>query len=75
MTRGRCHRLVVAASIAALGLAMVACDLEATAPAPTPTCTETGAQCQLPDGPLGVCERSACGPGEAAPCFRCTPQH
>jgi hypothetical protein len=51
------------------------CDLsELAGPAPGP-CGESGAQCQLPDGPLGVCERSTCGGDEAPPCFACTPQH
>lgn len=42
---------------------------------PGARCVESGAQCQLPDGPLGVCERAACAPGAAPPCFQCTPQH
>jgi len=68
-------RHVAVAWIAALGLSLVACDLDPTAAAPTARCSETGAQCQLPDGPLGVCERSECGAGETPPCFQCTPQH
>ena len=38
-------------------------------------CTESGAQCLLPEGPLGVCERSPCPVGAASPCFKCTSQH
>jgi len=38
-------------------------------------CVAVADQCQLPEGPLGVCERSACAAGETPPCFKCTPQH
>jgi len=38
-------------------------------------CVAVADQCQLPEGPLGVCERAACAPGEAPPCYQCTPQH
>lgn len=53
----------------------VACDSGFVSEAPPPTCTESGAQCQLSDGPLGVCERTPCPAGEPGPCFACTPQH
>lgn len=41
---------------------------------PTEECTERGAQCRLPDGPLGVCVDAE---GECAepPCLVCQPQH
>jgi hypothetical protein len=53
----------------------LACDPGSLAtPAPA-ACAEAGAQCQLAQGPLGVCERSPCAAGAAPPCFRCTPQH
>lgn len=54
---------------------LLACDVGSFETGPPATCTESGAQCQLADGPLGVCERSPCAAGEASPCFRCTPQH
>ena len=38
-------------------------------------CSEVATQCRLEDGPLGVCERRACGANESPPCFVCTPQH
>jgi hypothetical protein len=38
-------------------------------------CTAVADPCELPSGPLGVCERAACAPGETPPCFQCTPQH
>lgn len=60
-------------AIALLGVA--ACDPGSFSGAPPGVCTESGLQCQLPDGPLGVCERSPCSPGETPPCFECTPQH
>jgi hypothetical protein len=60
---------------ALLASGLVACDTGALTAGPTDRCTEAGVQCQLPAGPLGVCERAPCGPGETAPCFQCTPQH
>jgi hypothetical protein len=38
-------------------------------------CDRIGVQCQLPNGPLGVCQERPCEPGKAAPCFTCTSQH
>jgi hypothetical protein len=61
------------AAIAVVGL--LACDPGSLSTGPSVTCTESGAQCQLPEGPLGVCERSQCAPGATPPCFQCTPQH
>lgn len=61
--------LMTAASLAA-------CDPGALLSEPPPSvCVESGAQCQLPDGPLGVCEVFPCGPDQGPPCFTCTPQH
>ena len=54
---------------------VVACDPGSLTADPSLSCTESGVQCQLPTGPLGVCERSACDSGETPPCFQCTPQH
>ena len=64
-------------SAALLGsvLAVVACDLGSLTAGPTAHCKESGAQCLLPTGPLGVCERSQCEASETPPCFKCTPQH
>ena len=42
---------------------------------PTTRCTEVASQCVLPEGPLGVCERTPCAAESEAPCFVCTPQH
>ena len=56
-------------------LAVVACDMGSLTAGPTASCNESGVQCQLPTGPLGVCERSRCAAGETPPCFQCTPQH
>ncbi len=44
-------------------LVIVACDSGSLTAGPTATCKESGVQCQLPTGPLGVCERSHCEPG------------
>jgi hypothetical protein len=53
-----------------------ACDFESlSSDPPTSLCTESGVQCRLPTGPLGVCESSPCPPGVDPPCFKCTPQH
>ena len=56
-------------------MSVAACDSRSPSNNPSAVCTEPGAQCALPDGPLGVCERSPCPEGAASPCFRCTPQH
>lgn len=67
-------RVPLGIGLAAL-FAAFACDMAAVSePAPT-ACVEAAAQCQLPDGPLGVCERSTCEPGAQPPCFQCVPQH
>jgi hypothetical protein len=72
----------VVESVLRLGLVMVAsgllsaCDLGSMSQAPVPSeCAAIGAQCQLPDGPLGVCQESPCEPGANPPCFTCTSQH
>jgi len=54
---------------------VIACELGPMGVSPTPDCRESGMQCKLPEGPLGVCERSICDSGGAPPCFQCTPQH
>jgi len=56
-------------------VALTACNPDTLTDTPPATCTESGVQCQLAAGPLGVCERAQCGPDETAPCFQCTPQH
>jgi hypothetical protein len=66
-----CFRVLLAAPLSAL----LACDSSPLSVPPTAACSEAGVQCQLPEGPLGVCERSPCAPGAAPPCFKCTPQH
>ena len=51
------------------------CDLGISqAPAPA-SCTAIGAQCQRPEGPIGVCQEAPCDPGAKPPCFKCTSQH
>jgi len=68
-------RILALISVAALYSALAACDTGSlSAPAPV-LCVEAGNQCQLPEGPLGVCERSTCAPGAKPPCFQCVPQH
>lgn len=54
---------------------LTACDASVLESAPATVCTEAGAQCQLPTGPLGVCERTQCPDGTNAPCFACISQH
>ena len=69
-------RRVRLATLAAFSvLICVACDSSSLSNNPPGVCTESGAQCQLPEGPLGVCERSPCPGGAVSPCFQCTPQH
>ena len=38
-------------------------------------CSEAYAQCQLPEGPIGVCQEVGCAQGQLAPCFNCVSQH
>ena len=53
-----------------------ACDLSSSIESmPAVECSKIGAQCQLPDGPLGVCQSSPCSDGEMPACFVCTSQH
>jgi len=74
-TETQTRRRAVRKIAAGLLLAGLACDGGAVSPPPTAVCDQAGAQCQLPEGPLGVCERSACEAGAAAPCFQCISQH
>lgn len=67
----RMNRVVVFLAIAVLG----ACDASQFSEVPSLHCVEPGTQCQLPEGPLGVCESLPCLPGQSPPCFRCTSQH
>ena len=53
----------------------LACDAEFTQTPPSEICVEVAVQCQLPEGPLGVCEQTSCSVGMNAPCFKCTSQH
>jgi len=52
-----------------------ACDADFTQAPPSEICREVAVQCQLPEGPLGVCEQAPCSDGMNAPCFVCTSQH
>jgi hypothetical protein len=66
---------LLGALLAAAALLAPGCEQGSlSAPAPS-ACAEAGAQCRLPEGPLGVCERAPCDPGATAPCFQCVPQH
>lgn len=83
LTTLQCTRSLGAASawlrraglLVAAAAALTGCDLGSTSGGPSQTCREAGRQCVLPEGPLGVCERTTCPSGTSAPCFRCTPQH
>jgi hypothetical protein len=61
--------------LAGFAATLLACDRSSLSASPATTCAEVGAQCQLAEGPLGVCERSPCAAGGTPPCFRCIPQH
>ena len=67
--------LRIATAVGAILLLGEGCDLDSISSSAPTTCREAGSQCALPEGPLGVCERTTCAPGEPPPCFRCTPQH
>jgi hypothetical protein len=73
--RGRAGGGVVRLAGAFAAFALLACDSSSLSRSPPVFCTEAGALCKLPQGPLGVCERSACPDGGSSPCFRCTSQH
>jgi len=61
---------------ACLAACAIACDPASFVSEPPPeTCTEIGAQCQLPGGPLGVCESAPCAAEVTPPCLVCTGQH
>ena len=62
-------------AVAFAALALTACDTNFEVPAAATVCTQSGVQCQMPEGPLGVCERTHCSDGTQMPCFQCTPQH
>ena len=61
--------------LASLALSLTACDASVLESAAPTVCTEAGAQCQLPTGPLGVCERAQCPAGAVGPCYECISQH
>jgi hypothetical protein len=63
------------ACIGTVAFLFMACDSSLFSPAPSAVCEVSGSQCQLPEGPLGACERAPCPTGETPPCFQCTPQH
>ncbi len=68
------HRLTRVLAVA-VSLLCTACDSSSLSePAPTIS-TSIGSQCQLPNGPLGVCQEVPCEPGVQRPCFKCTSQH
>jgi hypothetical protein len=63
--------LVLVASVALFG-----CEQgDFLAEGPARECREVGAQCVLPDGPLGVCESIPCETGKEPPCLVCVSQH
>ena len=64
------------ATFAVTALAMLmACDPGSHSGSAPARCDEAGVQCQLPEGPLGVCERTTCATAATPPCFVCVPQH
>lgn len=69
------RRFAAVCAFAALGVFALGCGPSSTMPAAGAACREAGVQCALPDGPLGVCERTACPAGATAPCFVCVSQH
>ena len=63
------------AIVALICLMSLGCDAGFLVESPRATCDKTGAQCVLPAGVLGVCERASCYAGTTVPCYVCTPQH
>jgi hypothetical protein len=66
---------MLAGAFLTAALLILACEPGSVSTSSPSHCTEVGSQCQLSNGPLGVCERSACSSGATPPCFSCTPQH
>jgi len=57
-----------------LALALAGCpDVEQAAP-PT-QCTKAYEKCTLREGVLGICDTTACAPGQSEPCLVCRSQH
>ncbi len=53
-----------------------ACESGSMSDAAIPAaCSQIGAQCQRPEGPIGVCQETHCAAGAQPPCFTCTSQH
>lgn len=55
-------------------LGFLSCQGCETKPVPK-TCTKVFAQCQLPKGPIGICQHTTCKAGQKKPCFACVSQH
>jgi len=66
-------RRVARTAVFALLMCCAAC--EGIGEAPPASCAAIGARCQLPGGPIGVCQETRCEDGGVPPCFVCTPQH
>jgi hypothetical protein len=74
--RGRIGASITATLTAMALSTLTSCEFESfVSESPRSTCEEVGAQCQLPNGPLGVCELTSCALGVSPPCFKCTSQH
>ena len=68
------RRSVGAVAFTLAALALSGCP-ERKAKGPPKRCTEAYAQCQRPEGPIGVCQEVTCAAGQLAPCFTCVSQH
>lgn len=63
--------------VAVSALALSGCgESRAISPARAPTvCERAGQPCQLPDGPMGVCNESLAAQCDTPPCLACFSQH
>ncbi len=69
-------RLTMIAVTLALSAAVVGCPgKKKKSPAQAARCAKAYEQCQLPDGPLGVCSPAPCTAGQSPPCLECLSQH
>jgi len=64
-----------ALALASMAWLLSSCDPAGVTAPISSSCARIGAQCQLPGGPLGVCQQIECGAGVAPPCFTCVSQH
>jgi hypothetical protein len=67
--------LLAALTLATALMLCIGCEQSGVTSAISTSCSQIGTQCQLPGGPLGVCQQLDCPAGTAGLCFKCVSQH